>query len=117
MSINFNDVFGSAQLNINNPKLEELINKTKNVAEAVGKKSAEGIDLSRKKLEELELKGKLSKLYEKFGEMQYRAFLGEEIESSALEASAAEISQLKDKLDLLLAEIEDAKAAFTDAKS
>lgn len=114
MSINFNDVFSSSQLNINNPKLEELFNKTKDVAEAVGKKSAEHLEISRKRLEILDAKAKLSKAYEKYGKMQYNAYIGEEQDEAVLTATADEIAVIKEKIELLAAEVEEAKAAFTE---
>ena len=51
MAIKFGDVFNTSDLNINNPKLEEMLNKTKNAAEVFGKKSAERIEISKKKIE------------------------------------------------------------------
>ena len=42
--------FGDTEININNPKLEEMLNKTRGVAESLGKRSAEGIELSKKRL-------------------------------------------------------------------
>lgn len=114
MSINFNDVFNSSQLNINNPKLEELLNKTKDVAEAVGKKSAEHLEISRLRLEALDTKTKLAKAYERFGKLKYNELIGEEIEESQLDTLAADISSLKDKLDMLNIQIEESKQAFSE---
>lgn len=110
MSIKFSDMFNSSEFNLNNPKVEEILNKTRDVAEQVGKKSAEHLELSRKKLECLDIKAKLMKQYEKFGRIHYNAFIGEEVEQEQIEALAAEISALNDKLDMLNIEIEEAKA-------
>ncbi len=101
--------FGDTEININNPKLEEMLNKTRGVAESLGKRSAEGIELSKKKIEALDAKAKLVKLYEKFGELQYNGYIGEEIDDSQLAGVAAEISAVKDKLDLLNDEVEQLK--------
>lgn len=112
MSIKFGDIFGTNEININNPKLEEVLNKTKDVAETVGKKSAEYLDVSRKRIECLDAKTKLSKLYEKFGEMQYNSFIGETVDQAELENTANSIAQLKEKIELYTVEIEEAKAQF-----
>ncbi|MCH5320927.1 MAG: hypothetical protein J1E36_04145 [Eubacterium sp.] len=109
MSIKFNDIFGSDAA-INNPKLEEFFNKTVDMAEALGKKSAEHLEISRKRIECLDAKTKLSKLYEKYGELQYSLFIGEEIDSAELEDIANRISLLKEKISVLTEEIEEAKA-------
>lgn len=105
--------FGDTEININNPKLEEMLNKTRGVAESLGKRSAEGIELSKKKIEALDAKAKLSKLYEKFGELQYSIYIGAEADDSQLAGIAAEISAVKDKLDLLNEEVEELKAKLS----
>ena len=107
--------FGDTEININNPKLEEMLNKTRGVAESLGKRSAEGIELSKKKIEALDAKAKLVKLYEKFGELQYNGYIGEEIDNSQLAGIAAEISAVKDKLDLLNDEVEQLKVSTSVA--
>ena len=107
--------FGDTEFNINNPKLEEMLNKTRGVAESLGKRSAEGIELSKKKIEALDAKAKLSKLYEKFGELQYKGFIGEEMDDSQLAGMAAEISAVKDRLDLLNEEVEELKATLSNS--
>lgn len=117
MAINFGDIFNSNDININNPKLEEVFNRTKDVAETVGKKSAERLEISRKKVELLDSKAKLSKLYEKFGKMQYDALMGIEQDESELESVTVKISQFKDKIDLLTVEIDEAKEQFNEAVS
>lgn len=115
MSIKFGDFFNSSDFNINNPKFEEFINKTKDVAETVGKKSAERLDISRKKLELLDIKAKLSKTYEKFGRLQYKAFIGEDVAAEKIEEMVTEISQLNDKIDVLSFDIECATASFNES--
>ena len=110
MSIKFSDVFNSSQFDIDNPKFDDFINKTKDVAQAVGKKGAEHIELSKKKLECLDIKSKLSRLYEKFGKLHYSAFIGEEVDNEQLEQIADEIAEYNEKLDLIYIEINEAKA-------
>ncbi|MDE5985070.1 MAG: hypothetical protein K2H13_07450 [Eubacterium sp.] len=115
MAIKLSDIFGSADLNINNQKLEEMFNKTKDMAETVSKKSAERLEMSRKMIECLDAKTKLSKLYEKYGEMQYNSFVGEKIDSVELEGIANRIADLKEKIDELNVEIDEAKVEFSEA--
>lgn len=115
MAIKLSDIFGSADLNINNPKLEEMLNKTKDMAETVGKKSAERLEMSRKMIECLDAKTKLSKLYERYGEIQYNGFIGDEIDTVELEGIANRIADLKTKIDELNAEIDEAKVEFSEA--
>ena len=54
MAIKLSDLFGSMDEAFNNPKLEEMFNKTKDVAENMSKKSAERLEISRKKVELLD---------------------------------------------------------------
>lgn len=115
MAIKLSDIFGSADLNINNQKLEEMFNKTRDMAESVSKKSVERLDMSRKMIECLDAKTKLSKLYERFGEMQYNSFIGEEVDSVELEGIANRIAELKAKIDELNVEIDEAKLEFSEA--
>ena len=79
MAIKLSDLFGSMDEAFNNPKLEEMFNKTKDVAENMSKKSAERLEISRKKVELLDAKAKLAKLYEKFGKLNYAKYIGDEI--------------------------------------
>lgn len=114
MAIKFGDLFASNDI-INNPKLEEFLNKTRDVAETFGKKSAEHLEISRKKVECLDAKTKLARLYEKFGRLQYDVYIGEPAQQSDIEELADMIALTKEKIESLKAEIETAKAQFNDA--
>ncbi len=107
---NLNDVFNSVDEAINNvrknPGFEDMLNKTKQYA----KKSAEAIEISRKKIELLDAKTKLSKAYEKFGKQQFAIYDGEEANEQELEATANEIIILKGQVEYLDQEI----AAFKE---
>ncbi len=116
MSAKFKNIFNSSDNN-SSPVLDEIISKTKGVAETVGRKSAEGIEVSRKKIESLDMKTKLSKAYEKFGMLQYKIYNGEEADSIELEEIAGEIRVLTEKLDALNVELEEAKATFNGSVS
>lgn len=116
MAMKFSDIFGTNDL-MNNPKLEEVFNKTRNMAETVSKKSAEHLEMSRKKVECIDAKTKLSRLFEKYGELQYNSYIGEEVNQSELEDVANRIALLKEKIELLTIEIEEAKLQFNEAVS
>lgn len=116
MAMKFSDIFGTNDL-MNNPKLEEVFNKTRDMAETVSKKSAEHLEMSRKKVECLDAKTKLSRLFEKYGELQYNSYIGEEVNQSELEDVANRIASLKEKIELLTIEIEEAKLQFNEAVS
>ena len=102
---NLNDVFNSVDEAINNvrknPGFEDMLNKTKQYA----RKSAEAIEISRKKIELLDAKTKLSKAYEKYGKQQFAIYDGEEANGQELEATANEIIILKGQVEYLDQEI------------
>lgn len=107
---NINDVINSVDEAINNvrknPNFEDMLNKTKQYA----KKSAEAIEISRKTIELLDAKTKLSKAYEKFGKQQFALYDGEEANEQEIEATANEIIILKGQVEYLDKEI----AAFKE---
>ena len=115
MAIKFGDVFNTSDLNINNPKLEEMLNKTKNAAEVFGKKSAERIEISKKKIELFDIKSKLNKLYEDFGRYQYNAFVKGSADESEVSARIDEITDLEKKCEELNIDIEYAKEEFYES--
>ena len=115
MSIKLSELFGSMDEAFNNQKLEEMFNKTKDVAENMSKKSAERLEISRKKVELLDAKAKLSKLYEKFGKLQYSKYIGEEVSDEEITDCANAIADNKEKIQLYTAEIEKAKAEFNES--
>lgn len=116
---NLNDVINSVDEAINNAKkngsLEGVLNKTREYA----KKSAEAIEISRKRIELLDTKTKLTKAYEKFGKQQFTIYDGGEVAQEELNATCEEIIMLKSQSEFLEAEIEafkEAIAAQVDAK-
>lgn len=115
MAIKFGDVFNTSDLNINNPKLEEMLNKTKNAAEVFGKKSAERIEISKKKIELFDIKSKLNKLYEDFGRYQYNAFVNGSADESEISARIDEITDLEKKCEELNIDIEYTKTEFYES--
>lgn len=116
---NFNDVINSVDEAINNAKkngsIDEVINKTKEYA----KKSAQAIEISRKRIELLDTKTKLAKAYEKYGKQQFALYEGKEVNQDEINASCEEIVMLKSQSEFLEAEIEAFKEAIAvqvDAK-
>lgn len=116
---NFNDVINSVDEAINNAKkngsIDEVINKTKEYA----KKSAQAIEISRKRIELLDTKTKLAKAYEKYGKQQFALYEGKDVNQDEINASCEEIVMLKSQSEFLEAEIEafkEAIAAQVDAK-
>lgn len=110
---NMDDVFAGTKM----PDLDEVLSKTKSFTEEVSKKSAEKIEVSRKKVECLDVKAKLSKAYEKFGRLQYTAFIGEVPDENAVQDAAADIQQLREKLERLNIELDLAKKQSNDYTS
>ena len=110
MAIKLSELFGSMDEAFNNQKLEEMFNKTKDVAENMSKKSAERLEISRKKVELLD-----AKFYEKFGKLQYLKYIGEEVSDEEITNCANAIADNKEKIQLYTAEIEKAKAEFNES--
>ena len=93
--------------NIKISNFDELFSKTKTVAESLNKKSAQAFDMSRKRLDYLDAKAKLSKLYEKFGRIQFEAFVGEEVDENELDMLTAQIITYREKLADLQTQLEE----------
>lgn len=115
MAIKLSDIFSANDINMNNQKIEEMLNKTRSVAESLGKRSAEHLEVSRKKVEILDAKTKLAKLYEKFGEIQYNSAMGVEPEIDEVENIISRITQYREKIADLSEEVERAKMQFNEA--
>lgn len=98
----------------NGGSLDEIVSKTKVVAGDAAKKSAERLEISRKKIELLDSKTKLAKAYEKFGKLQYAAYCGEEVNDDELSSVIEEIQLQKSRVDFLVAELEELKTAFAE---
>lgn len=109
---NFNDVFTSFDEVINNARkngtFEEVLNKTK----AYAKKSSEAIEISRKKIELLDAKTKLAKIYEKYGKMQFELYDGNDIDEEEQNKLIEEIVMLRGKIEFIEEEIEAFKEAI-----
>ncbi len=115
---NLNDIFPGVDEVLSGAKnvnLEDVLQKTR----AYAKKSAEAIEISRKRIEFIDAKAKLSKAYESFGKLQYNAHEGEEISLDEVEKLVDEITLLKNRMQFLEDEIDafkDQIAANFDAK-
>lgn len=115
MAIKLSDIFNTNDINMNNPKIEEMLNKTKSLAEDLSKKSAEHLEVSRKKVEIIDAKAKLSKLYEKYGEIQFNASLGIEPDDERVREITDKIKLYREKIADLSEEVERAKMQFNEA--
>lgn len=93
---------------------DELFNKTRVVAESLNKRGAKAIDLSRKRIEFLDVKSKLAKFYEKYGKLKFELAAGEEIDEAELEMLTAQIIAYRDKYDSLKAELDENSSVSTD---
>ena len=105
-----NDIFSGVDHVLNSAKhgnFEEVLTKTKNYAEQAKEKSAERIEISKKRIELLDSKTKLSKAYEKYGELQYAKCSGADIGDEVIQTAIQEIQLLKSRVEILEAEIEE----------
>lgn len=115
---NLNDIVSGVDEVLNSAKhgnFEEVLAKTRSYAERATKKSAERLEISKKKIELLDSKTKLAKAYEKFGKLQYSAYEGNEISEEELDACLQEIQLQKSRADLLDAEISELRAVFVES--
>ncbi len=64
-------------------------------------------DMSRKRLDYLDAKAKISKLYEKYGRIQFNVFAGEEIDENELDMLTAQIITYREKLAELKAQLDE----------
>lgn len=85
--------------------LDEVISRTRSVAEELGKKSAEAIEVSKKKIELIDTKNKLSKAYAVLGKIQYELIYGKEPTTEEVERSVAEIEKYDSRVKMLESEI------------
>lgn len=109
----FDDVLNSAK----SGNFDDVLSKTKAYAEDAAKKSAERLEISKKKIELLDSKTKLVKAYEKYGKLQYDLYEGHEVPQEEINACIDEIQLQRSRSDILDAEIEDLKKAFLDGIS
>ncbi|MBQ8980617.1 MAG: hypothetical protein IJ077_03295 [Eubacterium sp.] len=117
---NFNDVISGVDEVLNSAKhgnFEDVLTKTKSYAERATKKSAERLEISRKKIELLDSRTKLTKAYEKYGRLQYSAYLGEELDEEAIESALQEIQLQKTRAELLDKEVAELREAFVEGLS
>lgn len=112
-----NDVISGVDEVLNSAKhgnFEEVLSKTKNYAEKATKMSVERLEVSRKKIELLDSKTKLSKAYESYGKLQYSIYEGGEVSQEEIDACIDEITLLKNRADFISSEIEALKESFTE---
>lgn len=113
---NFNDVISNVDEAINNAlngNLEDVISKTKSYAEKATKRSAERLEISRKKIELLDAKTKLSKAFEKYGRLCYEQNINGTFDEEKINSALAEIELQQTRSDMLDKEIEELRELFT----
>ena len=113
-----NDIFSDVDHVLNRAKhgnFEEVLTKTKSYAEQATKKSAERLEISKKKIELLDTKTKLNKAYEAFGKLQYEAHIGEAVSEDDIQTKLQEIQLHKSRVDLLEAEVKELHDAFIES--
>lgn len=96
----------------NNPKMsnfEDMLSKTRDMAQTLNRKSAQCLEISRKRVEYLDAKTKLSKAYEKFGKLQYKASVGEDVDENEYAVAVADIAVLLGRIEELNKEIDSSK--------
>ncbi|MDE5671281.1 MAG: hypothetical protein K2I14_07485 [Eubacterium sp.] len=93
--------------NIKISNFDELFSKTKTVAESLNKKGVQAFDMSRKRLDYLDAKAKIAKLYEKYGRIQFDAFTGEDIDENELDMLTAQIITYREKLSDLKIQLDE----------
>lgn len=109
----FDDVLNSAKTG----NFEEVLTKTKTYAEDAAKKSAERLEISKKKIELLDSKTKLAKAYENYGRLQYALVEGDEVSPDELKTVEEEIQLQKNRTEYLDAEVEELRQKFLDSLS
>ena len=117
---NFNDVISEVDNVLNNAKqggLEDVLTKTRSYAEKATKKSAERLEISKRKIELLDSKTKLARAYEKYGRLMYKVKAGEDVTEEEIASCEANIELQKMRADMLNAEIEELKSAFAESAS
>ena len=115
---NLNEVFSGVDgvlSGAKNGSFEEVLAKTKSYAEKATKKSAERLEISRKKIELLDSKTKLSKAYEKFGRLEYARLQGEEVSEDEHKSALAQIELQRIRSDMLDEEIEELRRLFSES--
>ncbi len=113
-----NDIFSGVDHVLHTAKhgnFEEVLTRTKSYAEQATKKSAERLEISKKKIELLDSKTKLNKAYEAFGKLQYDAYTGENVDEEAIQKGVQEIQLLKSRVDILEVEVKDLHDAFVES--
>lgn len=102
----FEDAFGSAKIS----NIEDVFARAKTVSESINKKSAKCLEISRKRVEYLDAKSKLSKCNEKFGNLNFEILLGNDVDEAEMDQLIAEITAYRERMDVLEKELEEAKS-------
>ncbi len=89
------------------------VEKTKsvagNVAENVSERGSKYVDFSRKEVEYSDVKKKLQKSYEKYGEMMYKKAAGEEVSEDDISVAESEIKAYLERMAALEPELNETR--------
>lgn len=85
--------------------LDDVISKTRSMAEVMGKKSAEAIEISKRKIELIDCKNKLDKAYAVLGKLEYESLYGKVLDEEAVSKAVEDIDQHATKMKKLEEEL------------
>lgn len=86
---------------------EEVISKTRSMAEVVGKKSAEAIEISKRKIELVDCKNKLNKAYAALGKLEYESIYGKVPEEEAVAKAVEGIDETANRVKKLEKDLQE----------
>lgn len=90
-------------------KFDELFNKAKAVANAAGKKTGEMVEVSKLKLQVVQLNSDVDKIYKRIGELTYIQSRNNTDAKREIETAMAEIDKMYQEIEALNIKINDAQ--------
>ncbi len=89
--------------------LEDVIEKTKSAAESFSKNGSKQLSLSKKRIEYMDAKSKISKAYTKFGQYVYEKEIGLDVDEDDLKVVFTQIKAYRERINVLEDELNSAK--------
>lgn len=77
---------------------DDVISRTKSMAEVVSKKSAEAIEISKRKIELVDCKNRLNRAYAVLGKLEYDSIYGKGLDEAAVTNAVKEIDETAAKV-------------------
>ena len=90
-------------------KIDELLNKAKAVANAAGKKTGEMVEVSKLKLQVVQLNSDVEKVFKRIGELTYSHFRNNTDTNREIEDAMAEIDKMYQEIESLNIKINSAQ--------